>query len=140
MARRLCMRRRRHIAIGRAESRCGTGIAVYGCTPAFEFVNNGTPKLASAEPSSNQMGRKAARRLGSWLILLGVIGIIASIIWWQSFYGGVIGEPSVDCLYRLSGPCQMVSNVASFFGAASYDPRLLWASGILAVVGLFLQR
>jgi hypothetical protein len=85
------------------------------------------------------MGRKAAHRLGSWLILLGAIGIIASVVWWHSFYGGVIGEPLV-CLYRLSGPCQMVSNVASFFGAASYDARLLWTSGIAIAVGLILHR
>jgi len=34
----------------------------------------------------------------------------------------------------------MVSIVASFFGTAAYDARLLWASGIVAIVGLLLQR
>jgi hypothetical protein len=34
----------------------------------------------------------------------------------------------------------MISSVASFFGAAAYDARLLWASGIVAIVGLLLQR
>jgi len=80
------------------------------------------------------------RRLGSWLILLGVIGVIASIIWWQNFYSEAVGRPPVECLYQLAGPCRMVSNVASFFAAAAYDVRLLWASGTAIIIGLFLQR
>jgi hypothetical protein len=59
--------------------------------------------------------------------------------WWQNFYSGVIGHPPVECLYQLTGPCRAVSNVAGFFGAAAYDARLLWASGIVAIIGLLLQ-
>jgi hypothetical protein len=86
------------------------------------------------------MGRNTARRVGSWLILLGVVGVIASIAWWQNFYSQMAGHAPVECLYQLTGACRMVSNVAEFFGAASYDPRLLWASGIVGIFGLFLQR
>jgi hypothetical protein len=60
------------------------------------------------------MGRKTARRLGSWLFLLGVIGVIASIAWWQNFYSPLAGQPPVECLYQLTGPCRVVSNVAGF--------------------------
>ena len=86
------------------------------------------------------MARKAARRLGSWVILLGMIGLIASIAWWQNFYGHVAGQAPVECLYQLTGPCRVVSNVAELFGASAYDARLLWASGIVGIFGLFLQR
>jgi hypothetical protein len=86
------------------------------------------------------MGRKTARRLGSWLILIGAIGVISSIAWWHNFYGPLAGQPPVECLYQFTSPCRIVSDVARFFGAASYDPRLLWGSGILAVTGIFLQR
>ena len=86
------------------------------------------------------MGRGTERRVGSWLILLGVIGVIASISWWQNFYGQVIGRAPVECLYELRGQCQMVSNVAAFFGAVAYDARLFWVSGIATVIGFFLQR
>jgi hypothetical protein len=86
------------------------------------------------------MGRKSARLVGSWLLLLGVIGVIASVAWWQNFYSQVAGQAPVECLYQLTGPCRMVSNVAEFFGAASYDPRLLWASGVVGIFGLLLQR
>jgi hypothetical protein len=82
----------------------------------------------------------SVRRIGWWLILLGAIGVITSIAWWQNFYNQVIGHAPVACLYQLTGSCRMVSSVAGFFGAAAYDARLLWASGIVAVVGLFLQR
>jgi len=86
------------------------------------------------------MGRKTARRLGSLIILLGVIGVMASIAWWENFYSPLAGQPPFECLYQLTGPCRMVSDVAGFFGAAAYDARLFWASGIAAVIGLFLQR
>ena len=86
------------------------------------------------------MGRKKARQVGAWLILLGVVGAVASVAWWQSFYSPLAGQPPVECLYQLTGPCRMVSYVASLFGASAYDARLLWASGIVGIFGLFLQR
>ncbi len=86
------------------------------------------------------MGPKMARRVGSWLILLGVIGVIASVAWWQNFYSPAFGHAPVECLYRLTGACRMVSSVAEFFGAAAYDARLLWASGVVGIFGLLLQR
>jgi hypothetical protein len=86
------------------------------------------------------MGRKTARQVGAWLMLLGLVGAISSIVWWQSFYSPLAGQPPFECLYQLTGPCRMVSDVAGFFGAAAYDARLLWASGIVGIFGLFLQR
>ena len=86
------------------------------------------------------MGRKAARRVGSWLFLLGIVGVVASIAWWQNFYGRMTGQAPVECLYQLTGPCRMVSNVAELFGAAAYDARLLWTSGVVGILGLLLQR
>jgi hypothetical protein len=86
------------------------------------------------------MGRKTARQVGAWLILLGVVGAVASIAWWENFYSALAGQPPVECLYQLTGPCRMVSDVVGLFGAAAYDARLLWASGIVAIFGLFLQR
>lgn len=86
------------------------------------------------------MGRKMARRVGSWLILLGVVGAIASIVWWENFYSPLAGQPPVECLYQLTGPCRMVTYVAGLFGAPAYGARLPWASGIVVIFGLLLQR
>jgi hypothetical protein len=87
-----------------------------------------------------EIRKMSARRVGSWLILLGLTCAITSIVWWQNFYNQVMGHAPVACLYQLTGSCRMVSSVASFFGAAAYDPQLLWASGGVAIVGLLLQR
>jgi hypothetical protein len=86
------------------------------------------------------MKRRMARQLGSWLILVSLIGALASVAWWQNFYGKAIGHAPVECLYELTGSCRMVSNLADFFGASAYDARLLWASGIAALIGLLMQR
>jgi hypothetical protein len=118
------------LVIGRADSRFGTVIAESGSIPAFKFA---TRRLS-------QMGRKATRSIGTWLILIGIIGLLASIIWWDNFYGPLAGQPPAECLYQLTGSCRMVSDVAGFFGAASYDARLFWASGIAALIGVLLQR
>ena len=91
-------------------------------------------------PSLQLMGRKTARQLGSLLILLGLIGGLTSVAWWHNFYSQMAGQAPVECLYQLTGSCRMVSNVAEFFGAAAYDARLFWASGIAALTGIFLQR
>ena len=116
----------RLIAIGRAENLSGMAIEAYGLILQLGFVNN--------------LGSRRARRAGSLLIALGVIGTIASIIWWQNFYGQMIGRAPVACLYELGGPCRTISDMAGFFGAAAYDDRLFWASSIVFIVGLFLQR
>lgn len=87
-----------------------------------------------------------ARQAGSWLLLLGIVGVVASFIWWQNFYTQVDqfmnqkGPLPLECLYQLTGPCRMISNVAGFFGAGAYDPRLLWGSGVAILIGLFLRR
>jgi hypothetical protein len=69
-----------------------------------------------------------------------MIGVIASVAWWHNFYGQVVGQAPVECLYELRGTCQVLSNVTALFGAAVYDARLFWASGIATLIGLFLQR
>lgn len=88
----------------------------------------------------SNLGPRLARRAGSLLIALGAIGTIASIIWWRNFYSQMIGRAPVECLYELGGPCRMISDVTGFFGAAAYDGRLLWASSVVFIIGLFLQR
>ena len=87
------------------------------------------------------MGRGVrARQLGSWLILFGLGGVVASLLWWHNFYNQALGHAPVECLFQVIGPCRIVSTLAGFFGAAVYEPRLLWASGIAALLGLLLQR
>jgi hypothetical protein len=41
---------------------------------------------------------------------------------------------------RSEAPAERSPMWLSFFGAAAYDGRLFWASSIVFIVGLFLQR
>src|SRR5215831_16675997 len=79
--------------------------------------------------------KMSARRVGSWLFLLGLTGAITSIVWWQNFYNQVMGHAPVACLptHRLVPNGLQCGQL--FFDAAAYDARLLWASGIVAIVG-----
>ena len=106
--------------------------AVSGPAP-FSASNRRWKALSTSRPHKaerSQMKRMTARRIGSWLIRLGLVGVVASFVWWQNFYSPMIGHPPLECLYQLTGPCRTGSNVAGFFGAAAYDARLFWASGI----------
>lgn len=83
-----------------------------------------------------------ARQASTWLLIVGGSGVLASVIWWQNFYAQVnqlLGHkgspPPLECLYQLTGPCRLISNVAKFFGTGAYDPRLLWLSGFALVLG-----
>lgn len=85
------------------------------------------------------------QQASTWFLILGGCGFIASIIWWNNFYAqvnqfiGNKGPPPLECLYQLTGPCRIVSNVARFFGAGAYDPRLLWLSGFALAIGVVLR-
>ena len=86
-----------------------------------------------------------AQQASKWLLISGAGGVLASVIWWQNFYTkvdqflGHKGPPPLECLYQLTGPCRMISNVARFFGSDAYDPRLLWLSGFALVASIVFE-
>lgn len=84
--------------------------------------------------------------LGRLICLAGAIGLIASLVWWQTFYTDIfrfLGShnpiPS-ECLYSFGGPCGMVSGTAAMLGAVAYDPKAFWVSAALFILGLFLMQ
>ena len=79
-----------------------------------------------------------SRKLGFWMFVGGIVGILISYIWWQSFYQQIAASPPTECLYQLRGPCRAISNVAGFLGAGSYEPLFFWASGVVAALGAIL--
>jgi len=83
---------------------------------------------------------------GKLILLLGLGATAGAGIWWYSFYSGVArfvggggGGPPIGCLYAMSGPCRMVSQVAALAGANAYQPLLFWVGVGLIIVGLVLQ-
>ena len=85
-----------------------------------------------------------SRNLGSTLIVLGVVGVLGAIAWWQEFYGqvahflGTKAPPPIECLYQNAGPCSLVASVAAWGGVMPYDPKLIWGAGGLIVLGTVL--
>ena len=84
-------------------------------------------------------------KLGSGLITLAIIGMAGSFLWWMRFYSdinfvlsGRSGPLPVECLYERSGPCRIISDVATWIGYRAYDPMLFWFSVAGFAAGLFL--
>ena len=81
--------------------------------------------------------------LGRLLCIVGGLGLLGSYLWWQTFYTDVMhflgsnGPMPTECLYSFGGPCGMVNGTAAMLGAAAYDPKALWVSGAIFIVGLF---
>lgn len=86
----------------------------------------------------------ASRSPSSTLTGVGVIGVIASIVWWQEFYRqvsqalGAKGPLPIECLYQTVGPCSVVTTLAAWGGVMPYNPELFWASVVAIALGTVL--
>jgi hypothetical protein len=86
-----------------------------------------------------------AQRSGSVLIAIGIVGLIVAYQWWEKFYGAVqhfmgsSGPLPIECIYKTSGPCRMVANVAALTGVNAYDPLLFWGAIGAILIGLVLN-
>lgn len=81
-----------------------------------------------------------AKKLGTNIIVFGLITLGLTVLWWATFYTQVIralGTPMelpVQCLYQGGGPCGFVSGMATAMGLYAYTPVALYFSlGTLAV-------
>jgi hypothetical protein len=76
---------------------------------------------------------------------LGVLLILAALVWWYHFYGALASELNADlyealpCLTSSSGGCGLASGIASFAGATPYNPQLFWVGVVLFIVGLVMS-
>ena len=85
------------------------------------------------------------QRLGITTIIVGVLGCVASVIWWLSFYSEInrtmsgnasLPSGAIHCLISNSGPCGLVTGIANAAGMLAYNPILLWASGAVTLIGV----
>ena len=87
------------------------------------------------------------RKLSSIVLGIGVLGVIASLAWWYSFYSNIVGKSrglssmsdAFACLYSGSGGCGMVSGISSIAGQTPYNPAWFWVSVVVLAVGVVLQ-
>jgi hypothetical protein len=77
-------------------------------------------------------------------MVAGFVGLAGAGAWWYTFYSqvsqflGARGALPIECIYMISGPCNMVSGAANAFGATAYDARLFWAAVGVTVIGAIL--
>ena len=84
------------------------------------------------------------RKLAKLLLIGGGLLLVASFVWWWMFYdevrrfvGGRQGSTfeAISCLYSTSGPCSLVSGMASAGGATPYSPVIFWIAAASVVLG-----
>jgi hypothetical protein len=86
-----------------------------------------------------------AKKLGTNLILLGFVLIVAALCWWWSFYAPLADKLGIDmhhatsCIYSNSGVCGLATGGSQLFGKTPYSPVLLWAGVAAAVVGILIK-
>lgn len=81
------------------------------------------------------------RSVGKMLMVLGGVGFVTALVWWFSFFRQMLGENvkrASECFYRTTLECQIGNLIGGFMDIPPYNPVLLWASGIMAGVGLLV--
>lgn len=75
-------------------------------------------------------------------MLFGIVAFVVATAWWFMFFHDILGEEfqiARECFYWTPEICSLKVPAAMFTEVPIYDPGLLWLSGILFVVGLFVR-
>mgnify|MGYP000038279653 CR=1 FL=1 len=81
-------------------------------------------------------------RAGNLLIVFAVAAFVVATAWWITFYHEILGDEfqmARECFYWTSDLCSLSSPAGLFADVPVYDPGLLWASGALFALGLFVR-
>lgn len=88
------------------------------------------------------------------LLGLGAIGLIASFIWWSSFYTEILRvtgrlettkewqsgvDQFTDCLFWNAPQCVVQKAALKIDSVVPYEPYLLWLSVAIVAAGIVLQ-
>jgi len=86
-------------------------------------------------------------KLARNILVVGLLGCGASIVWWYQFYSHVgqfmngrtsLPPDAINCLISNSGVCGFVTGVASAAGAFAYNPMIMWLSMALVLVAIIV--
>jgi hypothetical protein len=76
----------------------------------------------------------------------GVLVTVAAVVWWASFYGGIIGQNgqgrlvnALTCVYSSRGVCGFVSGTARQAGRLAYSPTIFWFGICLLLSGAAMR-
>ncbi|HEY8026540.1 MAG TPA: hypothetical protein VIF60_18495 [Burkholderiaceae bacterium] len=85
------------------------------------------------------------KKIGTRLLLLGLLLVIVALGWWFWFYAPIahrldvsIGRAS-SCFYSNEGICAAATSIAQLTGKTPYSPVLAWIGALLAGVGAVLK-
>ena len=85
-------------------------------------------------------------RLGTNLMLISIIGIVAAVAWWSIYFREMIDlmagpevEIPVRCLITTSGECWIIRGLGNLRGALAYEPVVFWISCGGFFLGLILK-
>jgi len=96
----------------------------------------------------------SAKRLGTILIIGGLVVCAGAFAWWMAFYSAILqelarapGAPASSngvmdfftCFYSGRDVCGLIAGSARMLGRTPYEPMLLWA-GLAALVGGIVIR
>lgn len=87
------------------------------------------------------------RKLSRIFVTLGALTTLGALLWWASFYGGVMREldqdasliHAISCLYSSGGECGFISELAQWAGATPYTPTVFWIGAVLLISGIIMN-
>lgn len=78
------------------------------------------------------------KKLSNLFVIVGLVLLIGSLIWWQQTFG--LNMDYLKCLVVKSGVCR-VGSVSSFFsGASNYNPLAFIVGAASFIVGIILNK
>ena len=84
------------------------------------------------------------RNLGRTLVILGILGLVGSIVWWEASYDAALRTMGrniqfshpLGCLLFPTAACAQAKATAIFTTWPAYNPLALWLSLVVIAVGL----
>jgi hypothetical protein len=86
-----------------------------------------------------------AKKLGTSLLLLGVLLLIAAVCWWAWFYAPIAQKLDVSlgrassCFYTNGGVCSVAKGIAQLTGKTAYSPELAWIGAVFTGIGALMK-
>lgn len=81
------------------------------------------------------------RKIGKFLMWLGVFGFCGATAWWYLFFEQMLGESvkeASECFYTTTVQCEVGNLVGQIGDTPPYDPRSLYVSAAVFVIGVFI--
>jgi len=85
------------------------------------------------------------KTLGTRLIVLGLLVLIAALGWWAWFYAPLAHRLDVSlshassCFYSNDGICAVATGVTQLSGKTAYSPVAAWIGVVLTAIGVVLR-